>query len=184
MILIFARASSLGLSVVASVVATIIARQFRQQMPHGRPGHTQMPRPSSALAPGSPRGFQADDVILEAPAAPSTVDLLEQNYKQARNDANNVGIAVADYVKAHPKSNDAAALAIAAAQARGDLGRIVIDEVKNDPEIQVALAQIQDVAGRLHAAAEPMRHATASLNALTGALGLISALAGLFGKSP
>lgn len=184
MILIFARASSFGLGVLAGVAATTIARQLRQRMPPGRPGRTEMFRPPSAPAPDTARRSpQSGAVIMEAPLTPSAAELLEQIYRQARDDANTVGIAVAEYVKAHPSSDDAAALAIAAAQAHGDLGRIIIDEVKNDPEVQVALAQIQDVAGRLHAAAEPMRHTTAALNALAGVLGLISALAGLFGKS-
>lgn len=176
MILIFARASSFGLGFLIGATATIFARQLREQTSPGRP--RSAPEPSTARP--SPQGGA---VIMEAPFAPSAAELLQQIYRQARDDANTIGIAVAEYVKAHPKSDDAAALAIAAAQARGELGRIIIDEVKNDPEVQAALAQIQDVTSQLHAAAEPMRHATASLNALTEALRLISALAGLFGKS-
>jgi hypothetical protein len=180
-ILIFARALPFGLGILAGVTATIVARQLREQMSSGRSRHTEMfgppPTPAPSTARPSPKGGA---IIMEAPFGPSTAELLEQVHKQAHDDANTIGIAVADYVKAHPNSADAAALAIAAAQARGELGRIIIDEVKNDPEVGAALARIQDVAGQLHTAAEPMRHATASFNALTGALGLISTLTGFF----
>lgn len=114
------------------------------------------------------------------PAASSSVDRIEQLYRRARDDANTVGVRVADYVRDHPKSDNAAALAIAAAMARGDLGRIVIDEVKNDPEVQGALGHIEAVTGQLHDAAEPMRKAKATFDALAGAVGLISAVADAF----